>query len=136
MPATGWSLFRWSPADSNSSRQDEPTQSAKARKLIESLTADEPGFVSVVAIVELVRVLESCFDVARVPVAQALDALSRTKQLVLDQAGHVSKALRAFPAPPIGDRRPAIVHARQQPNTPVRAMTSPLTAKSSPKESR
>lgn len=80
--------------------QDDPRQSAKASKLIESVTVEEPGFVPVVAVVELVWVLESSFGLARTQVAQALDALLRTKQLILDQAEQVSKALRAFSAGP------------------------------------
>ena len=80
--------------------QDDPKQSAKASKLIESLSVEEPGFVPVVAVVELVWVLESSFGLARAQVAKALDALLRTKQLILDQAEQVSKALRAFSAGP------------------------------------
>ena len=78
--------------------QDDPRQSAKASKLIESLTVEEPGFVPVVTVVELVWVLESSFGLAREQVAQALDALLRTKQLILDQTEQVSKALRGFSA--------------------------------------
>ena len=37
--------------------QDDPTQSTKATKLIEALTLNEPGFVSLVSIVELFWVL-------------------------------------------------------------------------------
>jgi predicted nucleic-acid-binding protein len=73
-------------------------QSAKATKLIESLSADEPGFVPVVALIELIWVLGSCYDLSRQQLAQALEALLRTKQLVLDQAEQVSKALRIFSA--------------------------------------
>ena len=80
--------------------QDDPKQSAKATRLIESLSADEAGFVPVVAVVELVWVLGSCYDLSRQQVAQALEALLRTKQLVLDRAEQVSKALRVFSAGP------------------------------------
>jgi predicted nucleic-acid-binding protein len=78
--------------------QDDTEQSAKANKLIEALSADKPGFISLIAIVELVWVLESCFHLTRDQLAQALDALLHTKELVVDRADQVMKALRVFKA--------------------------------------
>ena len=78
--------------------QDDPKQSAKATKLVESLTGEEPGFVPLVSVVELVWVLSSCYDLTREQLTQALEALLRAKQLVVDQADQVARALRAFAA--------------------------------------
>ena len=78
--------------------QDDAKQSARAAKLVESLTGDEPGFVTLVSVVELVWVLSSCYDLTREQLAQALEALLRAKQLVVDQAEHVARALRVFTA--------------------------------------
>ena len=78
--------------------QDDARQSPKATKLIESLTVDEPGFVPLVAIVELVWVLSASYDLTRAQVAQALELLLRTKEVVVDRADHVLKALRVFKA--------------------------------------
>lgn len=78
--------------------QDDVRQSPKANKLIESLTVDAPGFVPIVAVVELVWVLSSSYDLSRAQVAQALELLLRTKEVVIDRADHVLKALRAFKA--------------------------------------
>ena len=78
--------------------QDDVKQAAKATKLIEGLTTDEPGFVSLVSVVELVWVLSSCFDLTRKQISQALDVLLRSKQLVVDQAEHVVRTLRAYGA--------------------------------------
>lgn len=39
--------------------QDDPKQSAKATDLIESLTLDTPGFVSIISIVQLGWVLST-----------------------------------------------------------------------------
>ena len=78
--------------------QDDAEQSAKANKLIEALSADKPGFIPLIAIVELVWVLESCFHLTRDQLAQALDALLHTKELVVDRADQVMKALRVFKA--------------------------------------
>ena len=76
--------------------QDDPKQSPKATKLVESLTDEEPGFVALVSVVELVWVLSSSYSLGRGQISQALDALLRSRQLVIDQAEHVMRALRAF----------------------------------------
>jgi predicted nucleic-acid-binding protein len=76
--------------------QDDPKQSQKASRLIESLTPDAPGFVPLVALIELVWVLTSCYDLTREQVAQALDGLLRAKETVLERAEQVSQALRTF----------------------------------------
>lgn len=78
--------------------QDDAKQAAKATKLIESLTAQEQGFITLVSVVELVWVLSSSYDLARGQIAQALDVILRSKQLVVDQAEHVVRALRAYGA--------------------------------------
>ena len=78
--------------------QDDPKQSPKASALIEALTAAEPGFVTVVTVIELVWVLSSCYELTREQLAQALDAILRTKELVVDRADQVVRALRVFKA--------------------------------------
>lgn len=78
--------------------QDDPKQSPKATKLIESLDGENPGFVALVSVVELAWVLSSCYDLSRAQVAQALDAMLRSKQLVVEQADQVLRALRMFAA--------------------------------------
>jgi predicted nucleic-acid-binding protein len=77
---------------------DDAKQSPKAAQLIESLTADAPGFVSLVSVVELVWVLASCYDLTREQLSEALDGLLRTKEVVIDRADQVLKALRVFRA--------------------------------------
>lgn len=76
--------------------QDDAKQAAKATKLVESLSAQSPGFISIVSVVELVWVLSSSYDLSREQVAQALEVILRAKQLVVDQAEHVVRALRTF----------------------------------------
>lgn len=78
--------------------QDDATQSAKATKLVESLTSEETGYVALVSVVELVWVLSSCYDLTRGQLTQALEALLCAKQLVVDQADQVVRALRVFAA--------------------------------------
>jgi predicted nucleic-acid-binding protein len=76
--------------------QDDPKQSPKANRVIEALTSDEPGFVSVVSIVELVWVLSASYGLTRVQLAQVLEGLLRTRELVIDRSEHVTRALRTY----------------------------------------
>ena len=78
--------------------RDDAKQAAKATKLIEGLTAQEPGFITLVSVVELVWVLSSAYDLNREQIVQALDVILRSKQLVVDQADHVLRAKRAYGA--------------------------------------
>ena len=76
--------------------QDDAKQSPQATKLMESLDTDQPGFVSLVSIVELYWVLTSCYDLSGQQVKQALESLLRTKQIIVDRADQVLRALRVF----------------------------------------
>lgn len=78
--------------------QDEPRQSAKAARLIESLDVNNPGFVSLVTVVELYWVLSSCYELSREQASRALDAMIRSKQLVVERSDLVIRALRAHGA--------------------------------------
>ncbi len=76
--------------------QDDPRQSARATRLIEALTAETPGFVPLVALVELVWVLAGSYGLTRAQVATVLETLLRSKELVLDRADIVTQALNRF----------------------------------------
>ena len=76
--------------------QDNPKQSPKASRLIESLTADAPGYVGVVSVIELVWVLTGCYSLTRDEIGEVLETLLRTKEIVVAQADTVWKALRLF----------------------------------------
>lgn len=78
--------------------QDDPKQSLKANKLIEALSEPDHGYIGLVAVVELVWVLSSCYDLSREQVALALEAMLRTKQFVVEHADQVVRALRVFKA--------------------------------------
>jgi predicted nucleic-acid-binding protein len=67
--------------------QDDPVQSPKATALIElGLTSEEPGFVSVVVMVETGRVLERSYRLTGQEVAVALEGLLRMEALVIENA--------------------------------------------------
>lgn len=76
--------------------QDDQRQSPKATRLIESLTADTPGYVGVVSVIELVWVLTGCYSLTRDEISEVLETLLRTKEIIVAQADTVWKALRLF----------------------------------------
>ncbi|WLI08367.1 MULTISPECIES: PIN domain-containing protein [Pseudomonas] len=78
--------------------QDDPVQSPKASALIESLTTLSPGFVSLVSVVELVWVLQSCYQSTKSDVVTVLETLLRTRELTVEHAEVIWQALRRFAA--------------------------------------
>jgi len=78
--------------------QDDPVQSPKACELIESLTTLSPGFVSLVSVVELVWVLQSCYQCAKNDIVVVLETLLRTRELTVEHAEVIWQALRRFTA--------------------------------------
>lgn len=76
--------------------QDDPVQSAKASTLIESLTTTSPGFVSLVSVVELVWVLQACYQSAKNDVVLVLETLLHTRELTIEHADVIWQALRRF----------------------------------------
>ena len=78
--------------------QDDPVQSPKATRLIESLSADDPGYVSLVSVVELVWVLMRCYSSSTSEICVVLETLLRTKEIIVENADVVWKAVRLFKA--------------------------------------
>ena len=76
--------------------QDDAKQSPLATRLIESLTPESPGFVPLVSVVELGWVLSSAYDLERNQLVDAFEGLLRTKELIVERAETVWKALRAL----------------------------------------
>lgn len=78
--------------------QDDAEQSPKASKLIESLDGNNPGYITHVCVIELYWVLTSSYELTGEQVTQALEAILRTKQLLVERADQVMRALRVFAA--------------------------------------
>ncbi|MBN8519925.1 MAG: type II toxin-antitoxin system VapC family toxin [Candidatus Accumulibacter sp.] len=76
--------------------QDDPEQSLLSTRLVESLSVESPGFVALVSVVELGWVLDAAYDLDRQQIADAFEALLRTKEIVVERAETVWKALRIF----------------------------------------
>ncbi|VVE15848.1 PIN domain-containing protein [Pandoraea cepalis] len=78
--------------------QDDAVQSKKATVLMESLSTERQGYVSQVALIELVWVLGCCYGVDREQMKDIIDSMIATKELVVEGADTVRKALRVFVA--------------------------------------
>lgn len=76
--------------------QDDPAQSARANALIDSLTAEAPGFVALVSVVELLGILQSCYGTSRETQVQVLERLLDSRELRVEQAEVVREALSRF----------------------------------------
>ena len=76
--------------------QDDAKQSPLATRLVESLSAEAPGFVPLVSVVELAWVLSAAYELDRAQLVEAFEGLLRTKEIVVDRAEIVWKSLRVF----------------------------------------
>ncbi len=76
--------------------QDDPAQSPAATRLIDSLSSEEPGFLSLVVVAELVWVLQRSYHCERRKISEVLDSLLQIEELVIEQAELVSQALRLY----------------------------------------
>jgi predicted nucleic-acid-binding protein len=76
--------------------QDEPRHASAAARLIESFSADAPGFVSSVALVETVWVLSRAYKTPRAAVGDIVEGLLRARELVVEDAETHYLALGVF----------------------------------------
>lgn len=76
--------------------QDDVAQSGKATALLDALTVDAPGWISIVSVIELVWVLGGSYGLDRSQLVDALEALLRTKELKVDHAEIIWKAVRVY----------------------------------------
>lgn len=77
--------------------QDDPIQSPKATEVIERrLTEESPGFVSIVAMVETVWVLDRAYELATNEIAAAVERMLQTSVLVVENEQQVFTAMIAL----------------------------------------
>lgn len=77
--------------------QDDPVQAALATEVIERrLSADEPGFISIVAMAETVWVLDRHYHFNREQIATAIESVLRTDELLVENEPEVFTALVAL----------------------------------------
>jgi predicted nucleic-acid-binding protein len=75
---------------------DDPDQTRLAVTLVHGLSAEEPGWVGVGALLELVRVLTRIYCVQREQLVQILDTLLASQDIVVEQRETVREALRVY----------------------------------------
>jgi predicted nucleic-acid-binding protein len=74
--------------------QDDPIQSPKATEIIERhLTEQNPGFVSVVAMVETAWVLDRVYDLGAHDIAAAIERMLQAEVLVVENEQEVFTAM-------------------------------------------
>lgn len=76
--------------------QDDKKQSPVATALIETLDSETPGFVTLVSLVELVWVMQSCYNATKPEIITILSKLLRTGELIIENAEIVFKAVNLF----------------------------------------
>ena len=77
--------------------QDDPGQATAAERLIEGrCTAQAPGYVGILVLVELVWVLTSAYDYEKAAVIPVIRQLLRTAEFTVEDRPTVWAALREF----------------------------------------
>lgn len=78
--------------------QDDPLQSPKASRLFDSLSNENPGFITLVSIVELVWVMQGCYQANKQDSITILQTLLQTQEIWIENAEVVAQALRVYAA--------------------------------------
>lgn len=73
--------------------QDEPRQSAQASALVDSLTENDPGFLSVVTVIELYWVLRRAYQIDTSTCAELIGGLLDARELRVEQDPVIRAAL-------------------------------------------
>jgi predicted nucleic-acid-binding protein len=75
---------------------DDPIQTPKAERVIDSLTAQNQGFVSLIALAEISWVLRSSYRYKKPDIIAVIQALLSSRELVVERTELVAEALRPF----------------------------------------
>jgi predicted nucleic-acid-binding protein len=77
--------------------QDDPAQSRQATELIEQrLSEENPGFISVVAMVEMAWVLERSYRLAAADIATTIERVLQAAELIVESEQEVFTAMIAL----------------------------------------
>jgi len=76
--------------------QDHPAQTAAATRLIDSLSSDAPGYLSLIVIAELIWVLQFSYRFDKQEIEKVIERLLRSKELILEKKDTVAQALTKF----------------------------------------
>lgn len=77
--------------------QDDPVQSTRATRIVERrLTENQPGFISLVAMVETVWVLDRAYGLSSLEIARAIERMLQADTLVVQNEQEVFTAMIAL----------------------------------------
>lgn len=76
--------------------QDHKVQSAQATILMESLSDQTPGFVSLVTLIELVWVMQGAYKAKKNDIVTILEKLLQTREIIIENADVALQALSRF----------------------------------------
>ncbi|MGA8668382.1 MAG: type II toxin-antitoxin system VapC family toxin [Terracidiphilus sp.] len=78
--------------------QDDAEQGQRAESLLQTLSPQDPGFVSLVSLIELAWVMRSRYRVSRSELIQSLERLLNSPELVIESQQTVAQAIVRFGA--------------------------------------
>jgi len=73
--------------------KDDPEQGRLAKSLMESLTAGDPGWISLVVLTELVWLLKKTYRLEKEPIATIVEKLLASRHLIVEESEKVDAAL-------------------------------------------
>ncbi|MDR2973144.1 MAG: type II toxin-antitoxin system VapC family toxin [Propionibacteriaceae bacterium] len=73
--------------------EDDKDQSQRARAIVAQLTAEEPGFISLVTLLETIWLLQRSYKVDRLAIRRAMSTLVASPALVIHENAAVEEAL-------------------------------------------
>ena len=76
--------------------EDDPEQYRKVKEFLQSLTPESPGYVSLIALIELVWVLRSRYPLNKAQLIQCMERLLEYPELVIEDHTAVTFALYRF----------------------------------------
>jgi predicted nucleic-acid-binding protein len=76
--------------------QDDKKQAALAGKIIGNLTVLNPGYITLVGLIELIWVMKSCYSASKPEIVVIVDQLLRTQEILVENAETAFKALQLF----------------------------------------
>lgn len=91
--------------------QDDDEQSPIATKFIERLSRERPGFVSAVVLAEVTWVLSRAYKYPREGIAEVVDGLLRSTELIVENSEAAYRALGLFQASTTGEFADAMIAA-------------------------
>lgn len=74
--------------------QDDPVQSPQARRFLAGLTQDDPGFISIVTMVEAVWVLKRAYSADAESIVRFVTTLLAAREIVVQAPEVVRRAMR------------------------------------------